>query len=54
MKKKKQIHREHKSHFAWAVTGILVVLFIMFFVNGYLIHTQTGIDDQDVSVLGDN
>ena len=51
MKKRKQTEREYKSHFGWAVVGILGVLFIMFFINGYLVHTQTGIDDEDVSVI---
>ena len=43
--------REHRSHFTWAVSGILVVLFLMFFINGYLVNKQTGIDDQDITVF---
>ncbi len=51
MNHKTNKQKEHKSHFGWAVVGILVVLFIMFFINGYLVHKQTGIDDQDVSII---
>ncbi len=40
-----------KSHFMWALTGIIFILFLMFFVNGYLVHTQTGVDDTDISLF---
>lgn len=51
MKNKKKSNEKHKSHFGWAVVGILTVLFIMFFINGYLVYKQTGIDDEDISVI---
>jgi len=49
--KKEHTEQEKKSLFPWLIAAITIIFFGIFFVNGYLIFKETGIDDEDVVIF---
>lgn len=55
--KKKQKNTDLKTRlsapvlFRWLIAAIFIIIFIVLFINGSKVHKETGIDDEDISVI---